>query len=313
MTEARAGDHGHGSGDIGIPRRGDREVLRRPCELGGVLNHPVRDIGQLRRIARRVLVDHGPAVRQHEGQISSLGVQFEVRVQLAPGAILAGGEDQEIASGRENRRTGKPPFRQRVWIVRQIPSAQIEGLGSRVIQLDPVRGVAVGIEDLPHSEGRLAAVAGHKLADDWRRRVAGPQGRSQSPRPQKGQQNRRSFHRVCHPPRRFGDRAVPGISLAPLYPPGTPNQSTIVWVAAASAGGPPEPRRIADGSANAIDHRQAAKRVPNRDVSRLGAQTPLAAATQTRAGGIRHRMPAAPGWAGESGHRQILDEGRKCP
>jgi hypothetical protein len=34
-------------------------------------------------------------------------------------------------------------------------------------------------------------------------------------------------------------------------------------------------RQLADGFANAMDHRQAPKRVPNRDVSRLGAQTPL--------------------------------------
>jgi len=46
-------------------------------------------------------------------------------------------------------------------------------------------------------------------------------------------------------------------------------------------------RRLADGFANAMDHRQAPKRVPNRDVSRLGAQTPLAAATRIGAGGTR--------------------------
>ncbi len=51
---------------------------------------------------------------------------------------------------------------------------------------------------------------------------------------------------------------------------------------------------LTDGLANAMDHRQATKRVPNRDVSRLGAQTSLAAATRTRAGGIRHRVPTAP-------------------
>ena len=40
-------------------------------------------------------------------------------------------------------------------------------------------------------------------------------------------------------------------------------------------------RQLADGLANAMNHRQAPK-------------TPLAAATRTRAGGICHRMPAAP-------------------
>ena len=41
-------------------------------------------------------------------------------------------------------------------------------------------------------------------------------------------------------------------------------------------------RQLADGVTNARDYRQAPKRVPNRDISRLGAQTPLAAATQSQ-------------------------------
>jgi hypothetical protein len=44
------------------------------------------------------------------------------------------------------------------------------------------------------------------------------------------------------------------------------------------------------GLATASDHRQAPKRVPNRDVSRLGAQTPLAAATRTRRGRMRRHL-----------------------
>ncbi len=80
-------------------------------------------------------------------------------------------------------------------------------------------------------------------------------------------------------------------------------------------GGSAKPR-LADGFANAMDHRQAPKRVrvptgplspvgalPNRDISRLGAPTPLAAATRIRAGGIRHRMPAAPRVRGVVGIR----------
>jgi hypothetical protein len=83
----------------------------------------------------------------------------------------------------------------------------------------------------------------------------------------------------------------------------------LLRVAAASASGPPEPRRIADGLANARDHRQAPK-------------TPFAAATQTigfsegtcKTMNMQHRVPkrerSAFGSSTRPGGERCLSRGR---
>ncbi len=145
-------------------------------ELGVVLAQTVGDIRQLRRVARRVLVSDGFAVIHHQGQVSTVGRESKVRVQLSARAVLARGKDDQIAVRREGRSIGKSPLGPIGGIVGQVPSAESEHPRRGIVQFDPIRRVTVGIEQVAGAERDPAAVAGHELVDDRRRQVGPPVG-----------------------------------------------------------------------------------------------------------------------------------------
>ena len=124
-----------------------------------VLADTVREVGTLLGI-RRVLVNHRLAVGRHQREVLAGGPEPEIRVELGAGetAVVAGGEDEDASAPVEDQRR-KAPLPQHVGVVRQIVALEVDGLEPLVVDLEPVGGVAVLVD-----EGR--AVDGHELADD---------------------------------------------------------------------------------------------------------------------------------------------------
>jgi len=118
----------------------------------------VGDIGKLRRELRRELRGDG-AVRVRQREVFAGGVELEVRVQRRArhAAVLARGEhDHEAAGGEVGR--GEEPLRGIARAVAQSPVEQVDAGARRVLDLDPVGGVAILVIQ------RLG-VARHELGD----------------------------------------------------------------------------------------------------------------------------------------------------
>ena len=112
----------------------------------------------LRRIAgcERACED---AVRSRECEKLSVTRQSEARVQLTFGlaAVLSGGKHEEVFAGAERHR-GDAPLVWLVGTVAQGPPFQINGLLAAVVELDPIREVAIFVS-------QRGLVSGHELAD----------------------------------------------------------------------------------------------------------------------------------------------------
>ena len=126
---------------------------------------PVGYIGGLGRIVRSKGVHCRHPIRLDEGEklASSrerkVGVEEASRIDVGSGILVRGKDEQILPGGNLDR--GKPPLVEIVGPVSQMPAAEVHGNGAKVVDLDPVRGIAVAVID-----GRL--VAGHELGDQDR-------------------------------------------------------------------------------------------------------------------------------------------------
>ena len=86
-------------------------------------------------------------------------LETKIRMQLRAGlrTILSGCKDQQVVT-RKNLDAGKAPALQLIRIVAQVPALEINSSGTLVLNLNPVGGFAVFIED-------SIAILGQELRD----------------------------------------------------------------------------------------------------------------------------------------------------
>ena len=89
---------------------------------------------------------HRLPVRLHEAEVLTARAEFETSVQFPVrlGPVFAGGKHQQKTAGLDLH-GGKHPFGQVLGIVAQRPASQVDRGVARVVKLDPVRVVAIGI------------------------------------------------------------------------------------------------------------------------------------------------------------------------
>ena len=122
---------------------------------------------------RRVFVNDR-RVQIAERQVLSTGSQTEIGVQVARRIdvvvhSLPRGKDDQILARIEFRlrQIGKRPFVEVVGVVAQMPTAEIDRRGRRIVDFDPVREVAVPV-------GKRRVIRRHELGDERRRRKDEP-------------------------------------------------------------------------------------------------------------------------------------------
>ena len=153
---------GVGTGAVMRARRGHDEVA------GDARVHavaPVGDVLQLRiRIGGRKLRDD-VGVWVHEGEVFAAGGESEIAVQLRQivRAVLARGEDHEVAVAHEGRAIRDAPLGQVVHAVREEPAADVRGRTAGIVNFNPVRGVAVLVAQRVRA---VAIVHGEKFRND---------------------------------------------------------------------------------------------------------------------------------------------------
>ena len=78
----------------------------------------------------------------------AVGVEAEVGVEFGAGggAVLAGGKDHEVLA-RPDQDVRESPLCQVQRVVGQVVTAEKGGVSTRVVKLDPVRGIPVLIDD----------------------------------------------------------------------------------------------------------------------------------------------------------------------
>ena len=198
--------------------------------------------------SRGVLVRDGRAVGPNQGEVLAVVVELEVRVQRRGrnDAVLLRREDHEIAVRRE-RVVWKPPLRQRVVVIGQIPAVEVDRGDRRVVDLDPIGVIPVVV-------GQAGLVDRQELGDQKR---------------PGGQQHPRLQRLVEQPPRRAPPRgAVAGVSRRCRLPDRMPSEQDatltvhlippILGQATESRRGNPPSRDVV--SYHVHDHRPAAAR-----------------------------------------------------
>jgi hypothetical protein len=100
------------------------------------------------------------AVDVNQAQIFAVGGNLEIRVQFAAGkrAVLLGGKDNAVSARSQCCAGRERPFVELVVVVGQVHARHVDGGGSRVVDLDPVRGVAVGVDE-------VAVIGGKELGN----------------------------------------------------------------------------------------------------------------------------------------------------
>ena len=104
----------------------------------------VGDVAKLPRVLRCELLDKRRPVGHHQAQILTVGTQLEVRVELRRGNLRAARlgrskHDQILTRIQDRHRCGgKLPSVQVGRVVRQKKPGQIDRLGRRVVELDPI-------------------------------------------------------------------------------------------------------------------------------------------------------------------------------
>ncbi len=119
----------------------------------------VGNIGHLHGV-RIVRGSHRHAIRLDQRQdVARLGTELEIGVERCPGnlPVFVRGKDHHVTVGGQIG-AGKPPFHEIGGIVRQKPAIHVYRIGTRVVNLDPIRECAIFI-----SQGM--GVIGHELAD----------------------------------------------------------------------------------------------------------------------------------------------------
>jgi hypothetical protein len=98
----------------------------------------------LRRIGRRIGVFDGGPVRAHQGQEFSIPAELERGMQLGGGirAVFPRSKDNQVTGGWQGDGRDRPPG-EVSGAVRQVPSPKFDRDGIRIVQLKPVRGIAV--------------------------------------------------------------------------------------------------------------------------------------------------------------------------
>ncbi len=104
------------------------------------------------------LIEQRDAVRVEQGELLAVGVETEPCVQSGVFRVLVEPDD-EIAPGRNRSVVWNAPFGGFGEVVGQVHAADVEGVVARVVDLDPVVEIALGI---PHGAG----VVGHELVQN---------------------------------------------------------------------------------------------------------------------------------------------------
>src|SRR5690606_22265034 len=117
-------------------------------ELGPALPKAVGAFPSLGGIAREVVVDDGRAVAAGEREILAVSLEAKARVELARGIspVLPRSEDEDAGARRE-RELGTLPTRRIGGGIGEVEAAEIEVLEGAILDLDPVRRIAVLVED----------------------------------------------------------------------------------------------------------------------------------------------------------------------
>ena len=142
---------------VAIRRNPIANRITRGHESFDVLSQTVGNIGELLRI-EVVRMGDGSA-RFDQRQVFAVAVELEVRVQLGIriGAVVTRGKHQHVTT-RLHGNVGKGPASEIRCVVGQVPSVEVQRPSGRVVDLDPIRGVAVLVS-------QRAVVARHQLAD----------------------------------------------------------------------------------------------------------------------------------------------------
>ena len=109
-------------------------------------------------ISRRELLYHRGAIRRNEREVFPAGFQAEVGMQI-PGAVRRvrpGGKDHEILFSGQRGPGRKSPLRKLVRVVRQIIPAEIERRDIAIMNLNPIRRIAITIVKLGIARNEFA-------------------------------------------------------------------------------------------------------------------------------------------------------------
>ena len=155
--------------------RGNIDSRRRACRdqhtRGLQDRKTVAHVRHLEREDRRELARHGE-IRSDESEVFAAGLQFEVGVERpsrhAP--VFVRSEDDQVGVRRDVRRRERPLDDVRPQ-VREVPAREVDRVGVRIMNLNPVFRTAVLVE-------QGAGVRGGKFRDE--KVVGGPQRRDRS-------------------------------------------------------------------------------------------------------------------------------------
>ncbi len=112
---------------------GDGNLL---VAIGGVVE--LDRIGERFRIGGRNLGDHGDSVGFHQRDVFPGVIELEVGVKFPAGAVLSGGEDEEELATFEDGAVRDLPLGQIGGIVGEVVAADVDRIGIRIVELEPV-------------------------------------------------------------------------------------------------------------------------------------------------------------------------------
>jgi len=123
---------------------------------------------------------HKRSIRTSQSQVFSrsrqaeCGMQITFRIHIV--FTFAGCKHNQKTTAFQNRIGGKLPFKRIRLLVRQSPSAQINRPVGLVVNLNPVGGFAVAVQNLSGRRIRrvIRIIRGDKLTDDNRKRLLPP-------------------------------------------------------------------------------------------------------------------------------------------